>query len=178
MTVILDESGSSPELAKQIEDFLDQYMIDYNGSRAARAVGISEESCARQAYRWLQRPDVYDEVNRRRAEKRARARITVLEVECLIRDIAEVDILHIFDEDGNIRPLQDMPPHARKAIKVIKKTEHSFGDIQTVTTTVELWNKNDMIKLLGQYKKMFSDKLEIDATIRQRVAFSINGIAK
>lgn len=159
--------------ARQV--FIDQYMIDFNGTRAAKEAGFKDTSAP---WRLLRENDVRDEIDRRLAVRRAQARITIEHVENLLRDIAEVEVLDIFTETGEIRPLTEMPPHARRAIKSIKRTEEEHfvsGKVKTVIH-VELWDKKGAIELLGKYKKMFTDKVELEGTIKQKVAFTINGM--
>lgn len=150
-------------------------MIDFNGSRAAREAGFKGTSMA---WNLLRENDVREEINRRIAEKRAKARITIEEIESMLRDIAEVEVLDIFTEDGEVRPLVEIPPHARRAIKSVKRTvkEHYITGAQEEKVELELWDKKGAIELLGRYKKMFSDKLDVDVNLRQKVSFTINGL--
>lgn len=159
--------------------FVDEYMIDFNGTHAAIRAGYSPNSTA-QAWHLLQRVEIREEIERRRAVARAERRITVEHIEGMLRDIAEVEPLDIWDERGNVRPLQDMPPNARKAIKSIKRVtkEHFVTGEEETQVQVELWDKKGAIELLGKYKKMFTDKTELEVNLRGKVSFSINGVAK
>jgi phage terminase small subunit len=158
--------------------FIDRYMVDYNGTEAAREAGYASPNNA--AWRLLRTATVRDEIDRRIAEKRAANRITVATIEGMLLDIASVEPLDIWDEEGHVRKLTEMPPHARKAIKSIKRTvkEHPVTGIEEERIEVEMWDKKGAIELLGKYKKMFVDKIELEGTLKQKVAFSINGIIK
>lgn len=151
-------------------------MIDFNGTRAAREAGFKGTSMA---WNLLRENEVREEIDRRIAERRSKARITIEQIESMLRDIAEVEVLDIYTEDGEIRNLTEMPPHARRAIKSIKRTvrEHYITGAQEEKIELELWDKKGAIELLGRYKKMFSDKLDVDVNLRQKVSFTINGMS-
>jgi phage terminase small subunit len=159
----------------QYKIFIDEYMKDYNGSRAAKAAGYSSSSTAHEL---LRNNEVKAEIDRRISEMRAKDRVTVEKIEGMLRDMAEVEPLDIWDEDGNVRPLRDIPPHARRAIKSIKRVtkEHYITGQAEETVHVELWDKKGAVELLGKAKKMFTDRIEAD--VSQKVSFSINGISK
>jgi phage terminase small subunit len=166
-------------LTDRQQRFIDEYMIDFNGTQAAHRAGYSQNSRS-QAWYLLQTREIREEIDRRIAVQRAERKLTVAHIEGMLRDIAEVEPLDIWDEQGNVRPLQEMPPHARKAIKAIKRVtkEHYVTGEEEVTVQVELWDKKGAIELLGKYKKMFTDKLEVDAKLGGKVSFSINGVLK
>lgn len=158
--------------------FIDRYMVDFNGTVAAQEAGFTQPAQA--AWALLRKNRVREEIDRRIAERRASNRITVATIEGMLLDIATVEPLDIWDENGNVRRLTEIPPHARKAIKSIKKLEkeHPITGVTETRIELEMWDKKGAIELLGKYKKMFTDKLEIEGTLKQKVAFSINGLIK
>lgn len=159
-------------LSDQHKIFVDEYMIDFNGSRAARAAGYSSSATAHEL---LRRNDIRDEVDRRVAERRSKDKLTVERIEGMLRDMAEVEPLDIWAEDGSVRPLRDIPPHARRAIKSIKRKEreHYITGEGEVEIEIVLWDKKGAVELLGKYKKMFTDRVEVEGTIKQKVSFTI-----
>lgn len=162
--------------------FVDEYMLDLNGTQAVLR-SFSEMNTLqanRKAWALLQKRDIRDEIDRRLAERRAQNKITVAGVENMLRDLAEVEPLDIWDEEGRIRPLQDIPPHARRAIKAIKRKskENFITGEEEVTLEIELWDKKGAIELLGKFKKMFTDKVELSGKVEGKVSFSINGVVK
>lgn len=162
-----------------VQQFIDEYMIDGNGSRAARAIGIPAEHAASRAYALLTRIHVRDEIQNRIALRRADTALTQATLEGYMRDVIEVNLLDIFDHEGCVKPLVDIPLHAQRAIKTIKRTVHEdpiWGD--QVTISLEMKDSNVCLRMLGQYKKMFIEKVEIDANVKTKVVFAINGIAK
>ncbi len=163
--------------------FVEEYMIDFNGTRAMQAVDPSLKNYAvagNAAVRTLRKQHVREEIDRRIAERRSKNVLTVEMVTGMLRDLAEVEPLDIWDERGHIRPLHEIPPHARKAIKSIKLVEREHpitGEIET-RMELELWDKKGSIELLGRFKKMFTDKVEHSGEVGHKVGFTINGIEK
>lgn len=166
-------------LSDREKTFIEEYMIDLNGSAAARRAGY-EPPASSQAWYLLQKREIRDEIDRRIAEKRAQSKLTHAQIEGMLLDLATVEPLDIWDELGNIRPLQDIPPHARRAIKSIKRVEkeHFITGQMEVKLEIELWDKKGAIELLGKHKKMFTDKLELGGEVGQKISFTINGVIK
>jgi phage terminase small subunit len=162
--------------------FVDEYMLDLNGTQAVLRSfpEMNVQTASRKAWALLQKRDIRDEIDRRCAERRASNRMTVAGIENMLRDLAEVEPLDIWDEQGNIRPLQDIPPHARRAIKSIKRKskENYITGEEEITLEIELWDKKGAIELLGKYKKMFTDKVELSGRLEGKISFSINGVVK
>lgn len=161
------------------KSFIEEYMIDLNGTQAAIRAGYSKDSKG-QAWHLLQKQEIRGEIDRRLAERRAQNKITIETIAGMLRDIAEVEPLDVWDENGNIRPLQDMPPHARRAIKSIKRTskENFITGEEEVKFEIELWDKKGAIELLGKWKKMFTDKIDLGGELKTKVSFAINGVVK
>ncbi len=157
--------------------FIDQYMIDFNGSRAAREAGYSSSSSA---WELLRNNEVRAAIEERLLERHRRNALTVEKIELMLRNMAEVEPLDIWDEHGKIRPLPDMPPQARQAIKSIKvKTrEHVITGEITEELEVELWDKKGATELLGRFRKMFTDKFEVGGEVKAKVSFTITGIGE
>lgn len=165
--------------------FIDEYMVDFNGTLASKRSGYALGS----AHRLLTNPEIREEIDRRIAERSASTAITVANIECMLRNIAELDILDIFDENGLMRPLVDIPPHARKAIASISIEQvevlegyHPLTDEPIYRTRSlpypKMWDKKAAIELLGKYKKMFTDKVEVGGAGGGPVSFVINGVTR
>jgi phage terminase small subunit len=155
--------------------FVEEYMIDFNGTRAASRAGFAE---AKAAWRLLRREDIRAEVDRRLLERQRASKLTIEKIEGMLRNMAEVEPLDIWDAEGNVLPLVDMPPRARQAIKSIKKVvkESFITGVEETTVVVELWDKKGATELLGRFKKMFTDNVHVDG--EQKVSFTINYGAK
>jgi len=84
----------------------------------------------------------------------------------LIHFCGDVDVADIFDDEYDIKPLNQIPPASRKAIQSVKKTERTtkYGVDRTVEVT--LVNKLSALELRSKMQKMLDTKLEVgDVTI-------------
>lgn len=173
--------------------FIEEYVI--NGCNATEAIlkvnpRIKRESARTEGWRTLMRAGVRAEIDRRLAERRAQNKLTVGHIENLLRDFAEVDVLDLFADNGDLKPLSEIPPHARRAIasiEVEQRTENVWsedeGDLVPVLVRVKkikLVDKKGATELLGKWKKMFTEKVEVGGADGGplRISVSINGVKK
>lgn len=76
--------------------------------------------------------------------------------------IAMSDPLDFFDHEGNVRPLHEIPPHARAAIQKfnIKKTEDVLvdGTVRTrVNVDISTWDKVKALDQIARIKGLYHD---------------------
>lgn len=138
--------------------FVDEYMIDLNATQAAIRAGYSKKTAKEIGFENLTKPYIAEEIAKRQEGISDRNKITVDELIQILAEDARVDPLDVFDENGNVQCLEDIPPAARRAIKKIVSSV--FEDKQGNKTTryqVELYSKHDAIeklmKHLGGYEQ-------------------------
>lgn len=164
--------GVDPE---KIDSFIDQYFVDFNATKALiRILGIDYDQLSepeRQKYRtlghyYLQHQEVRDELDRRLSEWRAKRRMTRDQFADQLLDAARADVLDFYDEDGRLKPLSEIPPHARRQIASIE-TEEIYGKdasgapvVVGVARKVKLWDRRKGEEMWGKWQKMFTDKVE------------------
>ena len=81
-----------------------------------------------------------------------------------LANIAFVDPLDIFNEDGTIKDLHKIPAHARKAISniTIRELYRKDGIHEGAISNLKLESKLKALELLGKHMSMFSDKLKLE----------------
>ncbi len=67
--------------------------------------------------------------------------------------IAFADPADLFDQDGRLHRIQDLPPHVRAAVASVETVRG--GGIK-----VKLWNKNVALGDLGRWRRMFVELQE------------------
>lgn len=93
--------------------------------------------------------------------------VTVLEVIRELKLLAFSDPGDAYDENGRLLPMDQMPPHIRRAIAGVEVEELFEGrgqDRERIGDLVKVkwWNKPQTLEMLGRHLKMFTDKLEIE----------------
>ncbi len=134
--------------------FVDEYLIDSNGTRAYRVAypGASYAAARTNAGRLLALPTVAREVRAGRAAQRRRTRVTADRVLRELAVIAFSDIGDLFDPDGRPIPVQQLDPATRRAIAA--RTVSSATDASGVLNEkfhVRLWDKLRALDLLARH---------------------------
>jgi hypothetical protein len=75
---------------------------------------------------------------------------------CIAEEICRIafcDPADLFDQDGRLRQIKDLPPHVRAAVASVETVRG--GGIK-----VKLWNKNNALDSLGRWRRMFVELQE------------------
>lgn len=176
-------TGERP-LTKRQAAFVEEYLVDLNASAAAVRAGYSKQWGRTHASHLMSNPKIkaaVDDAMRRRAQRVQVDADTVLRE--LLR-IAMADLGQIFDEDGKLKPLHEIPEEARRAICSVE-TDELFDDgiasdelepqghggalrrhrnAVGVTRKVKLWDKLKALEMLGKHLKLFTDVHEHHVT--------------
>lgn len=130
-------------MTEKQERFIDEYIIDFNATRAAIAAGYSSKRANSQGVHLLSIPEIQAEVRRRKAEISAGLRISA---ERVLWEMAALGFSNIFDYveviDGELR-LKELPPEKQGAVSSIKITKNG--------TEVKLHDKLKALEFLAKY---------------------------
>lgn len=149
--------------------FVEHYLIEPNGQKAAIAAGYAPRAAVVSASRLLRRANVAAALEKARQERAERTGITAARVLTELEHLAFSDITHYtVDENGKVGLVEGAPPAALRAISKlkIKTTEKDLGKMGTITereVEIGLWNKPETLKLAGKHAAVpaFMDKLEL-----------------
>jgi hypothetical protein len=149
-----DPAKKSPSLRERT--FINEYLQDFNATRAARVAGYSgsDPIVAVRGWEVLQRPHVHAaltrDVNLRTACLGSTPSTTLREAAW----IAHADISRIFKEDGvTIHRIIDLPIEVRRCIasvKVLKRNLTTGDGKMDEVIEVKFWNKNQALELLAK----------------------------
>ena len=135
------------KLTEKEEAFCQQYLIDFNGARAARAAGYSEDSARSIAAENLTKLHIRARIQELRAEMGKAFNITRERIAQEYSRIAFFDIKKAFDEEGELIPITQLDDDTSAAIAGIEVSND--------------WEKdeNNRPVIVGQLKKIkISDK--------------------
>lgn len=119
--------------------FCEEYIIDYNATQATIRAGYSSKGAAVAGGKLLKREDVQEYIAELREETQKRNQITLDECIGLLTDIATADIADMYNDDGSMKPIKDIPKATRMAVGAID-TEELFigrGDNRTKIGTIK-----------------------------------------
>jgi phage terminase small subunit len=152
------------------ETFAREYLIDLNGTRAAIAAGYSRKGADVRAAELLGNSRVQALIETLTKDKFGKLDISAERILQELARLAFVDPANLFDEAGSLKPIHQMDEDSRRAIGALdheKLFEH-YGKGQAkhvgATVKVKLGDKTRALQLLGQFRKLFTEKVEFDAT--------------
>jgi len=167
------------ELSPKAKRFAREYIIDLSGKEAAIRAGYSRSGAAVRAHKLLKDPRVAILVQKYTDERNERLEITADKVVQEIAKLAFTDIGDYLNEDGDMKPLEELTPAQRKGIQEISDVSYGSGDSKTTRRKFKLADKRSNLELLGRHMRMFVDKVEVGGdedlvaaltAARQRVA--------
>lgn len=153
--------------------FVDEWLIDFNGTQAAIRAGYSERSARSIAGRLLTKDNIQREISRRQKDLQRRTEVTQ---ERVVKELARIAFANIADyvhvetqtrtkDDGTettyqivmLSETEDLSADQRAALSTVKQSVNGVE--------IKLHDKIKALELLGRHIGMFNDKLEVKATV-------------
>lgn len=145
--------------------FVEEYLLDWNATRAALAAGYAEKSARVQGSRLLQHPNVRKEIQTRLKEKV----MSSDEVLARLSKYAHLDLTSYIKtwthpETGEVKQYIDVEAMKKDGvtflIKGIKHTNHG--------TYIEFHDPMKALELLGKHHALFTEKQknDVDVTVK------------
>ena len=150
------------QLSEQRQRFVDEYLIDLNGTQAAIRAGYSAKTAQEQASRLLSNVMVQQAIAKRMAERSKRTGINQDRVVLELAKIAFVKMTDIVDDHGRIKgTATDDDLACIESIKY-KESDNEFGG--SVEREVKIGSKLKALELLGKHLGMWNDKVDLNIT--------------
>ena len=142
-------------LSKREQVFVDEYLVELKGAAAAIKAGYAERSARVTASRLLSKANIQAALEQGYAERRQRIQVTADAVVQRLAHIAFGNIAAMFDEQGRLRHLHDVPVAAQVAIssiEVVTKKTVSKGEVVDVVYVHKIRSR-DAVRALEQLGK-------------------------
>ncbi|WP_232536763.1 terminase small subunit [Pseudomonas aeruginosa] len=154
-------------LTKKQRLFVDEYLIDLNATQAAIRAGYSTRRATEIGYQLLQRPEVAQAIQAAMAERSKRTQVEADYVIRRLREIDEMDVLDILEDDGSFRSIRDWPKAWRQFLSGIEIAElfEGRGDdrrIAGVLRKVKWPDKLRNLELLSRHVGTESAALDLE----------------
>jgi len=134
--------------------FCEEYVKDHNATQAATRAGYSAKTANRMGHSLLKKIDIKKYIKQLQDEAIERNKIDVDRVLQEIQRIALLDPSKMFDENGDVKPIQEMDEDTRRAILSFEVVSLD-GDV--TINRVKVINKLDALekfmKHFGAYER-------------------------
>lgn len=168
----VDASGATraKRLTARQKAFVSEYLIDFNGARAAERAGYSPRSARQLASRLLTNVDVLRAVVDAKREAAERAELRIDDVIQAYREIVDVDVADVMSWDTNgvsVRPSGQLRPAVRRAVESVSVRHDRHGN---AVVQVRLYSKLDALAKLLQYLMGIGTVREEEDLVQQALA--------
>lgn len=138
--------------------FLMAYVECRSTSQAAKLAGLSTT----QGNNILNKKDVQAALAMIQGEQGRKASFDAREILERTNEIAQVDPIDVFNDDGTVKDIKDIPADVRRAIKSIevRETRDQNGVPDGFVKRITFWDKTKGLELLGKHESLFNDKVE------------------
>ncbi len=145
------------KLTPKQQRFVDEYLIDFNASAAARRAGYGEKNACKIGPELLGKDVVSEAVRAGQAKLQRKTLISAERVLAETARLAFADPAALFDAAGKLLHVPDMPQSVRRAISSVKVKRIPGGEDRPPEETVEVrfWSKNDALEKLGKRLGIF-----------------------
>lgn len=144
--------------------FIEEYLVDLNGTQAAIRAGYAPRAANEQASALLALPNIRARVDAALAERSRRTGITADRV---LRELARVAFANAGDlvnlQTAEVRPFTSADDTAAISSVRIKQVPTPEG--MGVEREIRLADKNRALELLGKHLGMFADKMKFEGAL-------------
>jgi phage terminase small subunit len=148
--------GSS--LTAQQKRFACEYLKTLNASQAAVSAGYTKKNAGILGYQLLKNPLVANYIQQQMDRRAERLEISADKVLQEIAKLSYANTQDLYDEYGELIPIQDLPRNIAAAVQSIEVSSTQQG---TVLQKIKLHDKRASLELLGKHLVLFTDKKEI-----------------
>lgn len=150
------------QLSEQRQRFVEEYLIDLNGTQAAIRAGYSVKTAQEQSSRLLSNVMVQQAIAKAMAERSKRTGVNQDRVVLELAKIAFVKMTDIVDDHGRIKgTATDDDLACIESIKY-KESDNEFGG--SIEREVKIGSKLKALELLGKHLGMWNDKVDLNIT--------------
>lgn len=157
--------------------FIEEYLIDLNATQAAIRAGYSEKTAQEIGAENLSKPIIAAAIQKALEERSRRTEITADKVLCEIARLSFMDPRKVFDDQGRLLPIHQLPDEVAAGISSIEVVTSKVpgGEATDVehTAKIKFWDKRGSLELLGKHLKLFTERHEHSGPNGKPVSFII-----
>lgn len=154
------------KLTEKQEMFCAEYIIDFNGARAAEDAGYSPKSARVTASKLLTKGNIQKRIASLMAQRMEEVEVDAKYVLRRLVEIDRMDIGDIINENGAIKPIHEWSEVWRRTIASFDVTEiFADGDPVGVLKKIKIPDKLKNLELLGKHVDVSAFREKTDITI-------------
>jgi phage terminase small subunit len=165
-------SKKKPSKKEQFEElFCLEYLKDLNATAAYQRArpDIGYNTARTEGSKLLAKPNIQQQIYKLNEERKKAIKIDSEFVLNELYRIASTDVIGLFNDDGSVKPIQEVPEDLRRAVSSIEVLEYfeGYGDDREQVgfiKKIRLWSKDSSLDKLGKHLKLFTEKREISAS--------------
>lgn len=139
------------ELTPRQSRFVDEYLLEPNGRKAAIAAGYAPSSADVTASKLLRNTKVSQVIEERQQRRSDRTQVDADYVLHRLHAIDQLDIADILDDAGNVLPVKQWPKVWRQSVTAADLHEMQTGDVMTVVRKIKWPDKLKTLELIGKH---------------------------
>jgi phage terminase small subunit len=135
-----------PKLTRKQQRFVEEFQVDFNATQAAIRAGYSRRTAKQTGHENLTKPYIAAAVEAERQKLAKAAELDAIEWRKSVAQLARFDIRRVFDEHGNLLPVNKLPDDVAaclSSVKVLRTRTRIDQDEATDESVVEIkvWDK-------------------------------------
>lgn len=134
--------------------FCEEYLKDLSGTDAAIRAGYNKRSARCQASQILAISECQEYIKELQSKISKRNEITIDDLIQDLNEIRKADLKALYDDNGQLRDIKDLPPELRHAIQELNI--FSVGELKTVTK-YKLYSKLEAIEKLARHLGFYEE---------------------
>lgn len=160
-------SSEEGDLHPKDERFCQEYVIDYNGARAARAAGYAQSNACQASSILLTKPYIRKRIAELCDEQNLRCQADADQVLYQAMRLAFSDIRQLFTESGGLVSVQNLDDDTAAALTSVKVTKRQSGEydedgnpIYEDVVEYKLADKKGPLELLAKNLSLLTERME------------------
>jgi len=144
--------------------FVDEYLIDLNGTQAAIRAGYSPSTASVIAAENLVKPNISAAISRAMADRSKR---TGINADRVLEELAKIGFANAEDivaNDGSIRP--DAVRDDLAAVQSVKDKRIPTKEGIIIDREIKLCDKLRALELLGKHLGLFTEKFQVEGNVQ------------
>lgn len=167
-------TSAAKKLNSKHKRFIEEYLKDFNGTKAAIRTGYSPKTAAVQASQLLRNPNVKEHLEKRDKEITEGLKLSSSRTLKEIIKLAFFDARKFYTDNGNLRDIQDLEDAEAAALAGVETIRRKNGEETDTIDKIKFSDRRGALELLSKIQGMHVDKLELTGKDGKDLEFTVS----